>query len=97
MESITKEKLLINAQNAHKMWSNWAMSATGVLGAFWFAMPEAQQRSVVEHLPVPMWMVPIVMTVIGVAARLWPQKNITPAVAAASSETAPQPLDETPK
>lgn len=97
MEQITKDKLRINFENAHKMASNWVMSAAGTLGTIWFALPERQQQTVIEHLPIPLWMLPVVMTIIGVGARLWPQAAITPRVAAASSETAPQPLAEPPK
>lgn len=97
MQDITKQKLLVNASNAHLMASNWVMGAAGTLGTVWFALPEAQQRTIVEHLPVPIWVTPILLTVLGIVARLWPQNAITPTVAAASSETAPQPLDEAKK
>lgn len=91
MDDTTKEKLAINASNAWKMASNWVMGATGILFAIWFGLPADQQQAVIAHIPVPPWVLPILTSVIGIAARLWPQRSITSEVAAAKSDDAPQP------
>lgn len=85
-----KEKLAINVANSWKMASNWVFTASGVLVAIWVSMPPEQQAVLIAHLPVPPWAVPIAGTVIGIAARLWPQKSITPEVAEAKSAV-PEP------
>lgn len=85
MEQDTKDKLAVNVANSWKMASNWVMTASGALFAIYLALPLEQQQTLINHLPMPPWLVPIAGTVIGVAARLWPQKSITPEVAAAKS------------
>jgi hypothetical protein len=84
-------KLATNLANAHKMASNWVMTAVGAMATIWFLLPADQQATVIAHLPVPLWSLPIVTSIIGIAARVWPQKSITPAVAEAKSADAPQP------
>lgn len=91
MDQTTKEKLAINFANSWKMASNWVMGAAGTAFAIYLAMPAAQQQTLLEHLPVPPWLLPILATVVGIVARLVPQKSITPTVAAAKSEDAPEP------
>ena len=91
MDEIIKDKLAINVANSWKMASNWIMSAAGIMFAIYLALPLDQQAALVAHLPVPPWVLPIVTSVIGIVARLWPQKSITPDVAAAKSDDAPQP------
>lgn len=91
MDPTTKQKLAINASNAWKMWSNWVMAAAGIAFGIYLQLPIEQQQALVQHLPVPPWLLPIVATGLGIVARLWPQKSISPAVAAAKSEDAPQP------
>ncbi len=91
MDDITKQKLAVNIENAHKMASNYVMGASGVAFAIYLGLPPEQQAAILAHLPVPPWLVPIIGSVIGIVARLWPQKSITPAVAAAKSEDAAQP------
>lgn len=86
MNPETKDKLVTNAANSWKMASNWVMAAAGSLFAIYLALPSEQQQALVNHLPVPAWLVPIVGSVIGIAARLWPQRSITHAVAAAKSD-----------
>lgn len=95
MDQTQKTKLEINLANAHRMASNWVMTVAGTLGTIWFAIPKVQQEAFITHLPIPIWSVPIVLTVIGIAARVWPQLGLTARVAAASSAMAP--LDEVDK
>lgn len=78
MEDQTKEKLAANVSNSYKMASNWAIAATGALFTIYLALPVEQQQALVQHLPVPPWVLPIVTSVIGIVARLWPQKSLTP-------------------
>lgn len=91
MHPITKEKLRINMANAWRMWSNWVMGASGIAFSAYLTLAPEQQQSLVSHLPVAPWLVPILATVGGIAARLWPQHSITAAVAAAKSVDSPQP------
>lgn len=93
MDAITKEKLAINVENSWKMASNWVMGGAGIAFAIYLQLPFEQQQALLQHLPVPAWLLPIVASVVGIAARLMPQKSITPSVAAAKSADAPQPLD----
>lgn len=91
MHAITKEKLLINARNSWRMWSNHVMGWSGIGFSAYLMLPPEQQQTIVSHLPIPAWTVPLVAAVAGIVARLWPQHNISAAVAAAKSEDAPQP------
>jgi hypothetical protein len=72
----TKDKITTNVSNSWKMASNWAMSLTGAMFAVYLALPLDQQQAVVTHLPVPAWVLPIITSVIGIVARLWPQKSL---------------------
>lgn len=69
-----KARLASNARNLHRMFSTWAMTLAGVLGTVWFALPLEQQQTLLEHSPLPIWSYPIVLTVIGVVGRMWPQR-----------------------
>ena len=89
MDLTTKDKLATNVANGWKMASNWVMAAAGVIFTIYLALPPDQQQAIVQHLPVPPWLLPIVATVIGILARLWPQKSITSAVAEAKSDESP--------
>lgn len=90
MDSTTKDKLAINVANSWKMASNWVMGAAGIAFTIYLALPPLQQQTLLDHLPVPAWLLPILASIVGIVARLWPQKSITPAVAAAKSQDAPQ-------
>lgn len=101
MDPTTKDKLATNVANSWKMASNYVMAAAGVAFTIYLALPPEQQQTLIQHLPVPPWVLPIVASVIGIVARLWPQKSITPAIAEAKSAapavdvalpTAPTPL-----
>lgn len=76
MDQETKDGLAVNASNAAKMWSNWIMTAAGTMFAIYLALPIDQQQTLIAHLPVPPWVIPIFTSVVGVVARLWPQKNL---------------------
>ena len=78
MDDLTKDKLVSNLTNSYKMASNWWFTMLGTLGVIWVNLPVEQQQAVISHLPVPGWVLPIVGTVIGIVARLWPQASITP-------------------
>lgn len=93
MDDSTKTKLAINASNATRMASNWVMAAAGAMFAIWLALPPEQQQALIAHLPVPAWVLPVLTSIAGIVARLWPQSSITPAVAAAKSGDAPQPAE----
>lgn len=110
MDDVTKDKLSINVQNSLKMASNWVMAAAGVMWAAYLALPltcdgqPAASGCVSQHdlqawvsstLHVPPVLVPLLTAALGITARIWPQKSITPAVAEAKSEDAPQPADDT--
>lgn len=94
MDDTTKDKLVINLTNSWKMASNWWFTALGTIGVVWVNLPAEQQQALLAHLPVPGWVLPIAATVIGIAARVWPQKSITPEVAAAKSAEASAKPDE---
>lgn len=70
-------QLLSNLNIAHKMLSNWVMGTAGTLGVIWFSLPPDQQKLLIEHSPIPAWAYPIALTVVGILARLWPQKAFT--------------------
>ena len=89
MNETTKDKVATNVANSWKMSSNWVFTATGAMFAIYLSLPIEQQQTLLAHLPVEPWVVPIVTSVIGIVARLWPQKSITPQVAAAASASAP--------
>ena len=91
MDATTKDKLAINLANSYKMASNWVMAAAGIVFTIYLALPLDQQQTLLQHLPVPPWLLPIAASIAGIVARLIPQKSITPAVAAAKSDAAPQP------
>lgn len=74
MNDTDKARLALNLSNARRMFSTWAMALAGTLGTVWFALTPEQQRTLLEHSPLPMWSYPIVLTAIGVVARMWPQR-----------------------
>jgi len=76
MEQETKDRLGANVTNAWRMASNWAMAASGTIFAVYLGLPAEQQQAILAHLPVPPWALPIAASVIGIAARLWPQKSL---------------------
>lgn len=78
MDDTAKDKLVSNLANSWKMASNWWFSALGALGVIWVNLPAEQQQAVISHLPVPGWVLPIVGTVIGIVARVWPQQLSKP-------------------
>ena len=71
---LDKDRLALNLSNATRMFSTWAMTLAGTLGTIWFALPAEQQRTLLEHSPLPMWSWPIALTVLGIIGRMWPQR-----------------------
>jgi hypothetical protein len=88
MDAATEAKLMLNLANAHKMASNYVWVATGLIWTVYLSLPLDQQQTLVAHLPVPVWALPIVGSVLGIVARLWPQKSLAPSEA---SPAAPPP------
>lgn len=93
MDPMMKARLSENVHNAPKMLSNWIMALAGVLGAIWFALPPEQQLMLLQNSPLPAWSYPVVLTAIGVLARVWPQKSLMPPESPAGADT--QPLERT--
>jgi hypothetical protein len=91
MHPLTIEKLKVNARNSWRMASNWVMTGAGIGFSAYLGLPDDQKEALVQHLPVPLWTVPIAVSVVGVAARVWPQHAISGQVAEAKSADAPQP------
>lgn len=89
MDETAKAKLALNAANAWKMWSNWVMGVASTAWTIYLAMPKEYQDTLISHLPVPPWTIPLITLAIGIVARIWPQGNISPAVAAAKSDQSP--------
>lgn len=90
MEQQTKDKLVINLANSWKMASNYVSVASGAMFCVYLALPADTQLAIVQHLPVPPWAIPVITSILNVVARLWPQKSITPFVAAAKSDSTPE-------
>ncbi len=78
MDPEKKEQLAANTANAWKMASNWVFTISGALVAIWVSLPLEQQSTLIAHLPIPAWMVPIAGSVIGIVARIWPQQSLAP-------------------
>lgn len=97
MDQLSKDRLAANMQNAPKMLSNWVMVLAGTLGAIWFALPPEQQLLVLQNSPLPPWSYPIVLTAIGVIARVWPQKSLMPPAPPVSDDVPTQPLQGDPR
>lgn len=97
MDQLSKDRLAANMQNAPKMLSNWVMVLAGTLGAIWFALPAEQQMLVLQNSPLPPWSYPIVLTAIGVIARVWPQKSLMPPAPPVSDDVPTQPLQGDPR
>jgi hypothetical protein len=94
MDQTSKDRLKANFSSAHKMLSNWVFGAIGALGAIWFALPPEQQQVLLQNSPLPAWSYPVVMTAVGVLARLWPQKSLMPPELGAQDT---QPLEGEPE
>ena len=105
MDDTTKEKLAVNAANAWKMASNWVMAAAGLLWGAYLSLPIVCDKAAaiactsqadvqvwaIATLHVPPPAIALITAAIGIAARLWPQKSITPNVASAKSDSEQQP------
>jgi hypothetical protein len=84
-----RQKLAANFAISWKMASNWVMGAAGVAFAFYLSLPLEQQQAVLAHLPVPPWVLPLIASFIGFAARIWPQKSLSPTEAENKADTTP--------
>lgn len=89
MDDSTKAKLATNISNSWKMASNVWYGVVGALAVAYTQMPPEMQQSILGHIPVPPWALPVITYLIGYALRVMPQKAITPTVAAAKSADAP--------
>lgn len=89
MDAVTKDKLATNIGASYKMATIWAAGMLSAAGVGLLAMPEGMRTTLLSHLPVPAWALPIVSWAVVYIARVWPQYNITPAEAAAKSDTTP--------
>lgn len=106
MDSTTSQKLAVNASNAWKMASNYVMAAAAIIWAAYLALPvtcpdvgqpageclsqHALQVWVSTKLHVPALLLPLITGALGIFARLYPQKAVTPNLAAAKSADAQQ-------
>lgn len=75
-----KDKFITNLIALPKMNSAKFMTVCGVLAMVWIGLPADQQATVIAHLPLPAWALPIMATIIGLAVRVWPQVSLTPPV-----------------
>jgi hypothetical protein len=76
MNEPMKDKFASNLLAAPKMLSMRWMGLCGLAAMAWLALDPAQQQLVIQHLPMPPWMLPIVATLVGWATRVWPQINL---------------------
>lgn len=76
MDEVAKDRLASNVSNCWKMASTWVMTASGAAFAVYLSLPAAQQQTLIDHLPVQPWVVPIITSTIGIVARMWPQKSV---------------------
>jgi hypothetical protein len=99
VDNQSKARLAQNWQNAPKMVSNWIMLLAGTLGAIWFSLPPEQQLVLLQNSPLPAWSYPVVLTAIGVIARLWPQKSLMPPETPTTDDvpTTTQPIERNPE
>lgn len=97
MDPVMQDKLATNVANAWKMASNYAWGATGAIYSIWLALTPEQHQAIIAHLPIPVWSVPIVGSVIGIACRLWPQKSLTLDAAEAKSTAPPEHYQSPPQ
>lgn len=77
MKQASKDRLAFNVRNAARMASNWVMTAVGVGAAIYLRLSAEQQQAILDHLPVEPWLVPIIASVVGIAARMWPQPKLS--------------------
>ena len=75
-----KDKFISNLVALPKMNSAKFMALCGFLAMVWVGLPADQQATVIAHLPLPAWALPIIATIIGLAVRVWPQVSLTPPV-----------------
>jgi len=76
MDQETKDQLAIGLANAPKKLTTWVMSAAATVFSIFLLLPAAQQTELISHLPLPVWVFPIIFSVIGIVAGMWPQTNL---------------------
>lgn len=76
MQQASKDRLAFNVRNAARMASNWVMTAAGAVFAVYLSLPLEQQQEIINRLPVEPWLVPVIASVVGIVARMWPQRAL---------------------
>jgi hypothetical protein len=80
MEQVQKDRLKANLTSMPKMLSAWFITLTGLLTAWWLGLDALEQTRYLQMLP---WKLsadkyPLLLLVIGLALRAWPQTSLTP-------------------
>jgi hypothetical protein len=80
MEQAQKDRLKANVVSLPKMLSAWFITLTGLLTAWWLGLGEPKQLEYLMMLPwkLPAEVYPLLLIVIGLALRAWPQTSLTP-------------------
>jgi hypothetical protein len=91
MDQALKDRLAANVLALPKMLSAWVMALAAALGVIWFQLPAEQQHALVQHSPLPVWAWPVAMSVLGIVARVWPQRSFMPAALTAPAPTSVPP------
>lgn len=73
MNEEVKARLVENVKNSYKMYSNWVFAAIGTGALVWGQMDEPTRQTLLAHLPVPGWVVPLLTSVGGIVVRCLPQ------------------------
>lgn len=81
MQDSTKAIISANVANSLSMASTWVNAAADAAFGLYLALPVDQQQAIVDHLPVPPWLIPIATFALRYAARNWPQPKLTATVA----------------
>ena len=85
-----KDQLRLNLIALPRMLSARFMGLCALALGFWLYIPPDQQQTIMDHLPVPRWALPLIVTLIGWTVRIWPQVGLQQPAPAAPS-TPPEP------
>jgi hypothetical protein len=109
MDQLMKDKLATNIGALPKMASAWVMGLAGAMWAAYLALPVTcdgtdascfsqhdLQAWASTTLHIPAFVFPLVVTLIGLAARIYPQKSLTVEEAGAKSAEPTQLTDVKP-
>lgn len=88
-----KDKLKTNLAISYKMASVQATTIVGMLATAVLAMPESMRSEILNHLPVPSWLLPIISWGVIYLARIWPQLGLSKEEAEAKSAD-PEPTND---